>query len=273
MAVETLPESSSWMVAAQQRVQKYVPPIVTFVLVLVLWELAIRVFDIKQFLLPAPSKIAEIYIAQFQVIYQQGFRTFQNALWGYAIGCGAGIVVALFAARFSSVTQVALPYAIIINSIPIIALAPIANQWFGLVNPGSKIVIVVLLCFFPTMINTVRGLTSASSSTVELMRSYAATELTIFRKLRFPIALPYIFNALKICTTLAMIGAIVSEYFGGPISGLGVNILNNARMSRFPLVWAQIVVASSLGLAFYYVVSLVERVVMPWHISFRYQND
>jgi len=271
MAVETLPPSR--MVEVQRRVQNYIPAVITFVLVLALWELAIRVFDIKQFLLPAPSKIAEIFVAQFQVIYQQGFKTFQNALWGYTIGCGAGILVGLFSARFNTITRISLPYAIMINAIPIIAIAPIANQWFGLVNPGSKIVIVVLLCFFPTMINTVRGLTSASASMVELMRSYAAPELTIFSKLRFPVALPFIFNALKVCTTLAMIGAIVSEYFGGPISGLGVNILNNARMSRFPLVWAQIVVASSLGLAFYYVVSLVERLIMPWHISFRNQND
>jgi NitT/TauT family transport system permease protein len=273
MAVETLSTSASWMDNTQRRLQNYVPAIITFVLVMVLWEVSIRIFDIKQFLLPAPSKIAEIFVQQFQTIYQQGFRTFQNALWGFAIGCGAGILVGAVSARFGLVTQISLPFAVMINAIPIIATAPIANQWFGLINPASKIAIVVLLCFFPTMINTVRGLTSASAATVELMRSYAATELTIFRKLRLPVALPFIFSALKVCTTLAMIGAIVSEYFGGPIYGLGVNILNNARLSRFPLVWAQIVVASSLGLFFYFVVSLAERLIMPWHISFRNQHD
>ena len=273
MAVETLSTSPSWMANVQRNLQKYAPAIVTFVLVLVLWELWIRIFDIKQFLLPAPSKIAEIYLQQFQTIYQQGFRTFQNALLGFAIGCGAGIVIGAISARFGFITQISLPFAVMINAVPIIATAPIANQWFGLVNPASKIAIVALLCFFPTMINTVRGLTSASAATVELMRSYAATEFEIFRKLRLPVALPFIFSALKVCTTIAMIGAIVSEYFGGPINMLGVNILNNARMSRFPLVWAQIVVASSLGLLFYFVVSLVERFLMPWHISFRNQHD
>jgi NitT/TauT family transport system permease protein len=275
MTAESLsPRRSASLVEGLQRwVRKNFPALVTFVVVLVLWELLIAIFDIKQFLLPAPSRIATIFVEQFNRIFDQGLRTFQNAVWGYAIGCSAGIVVGLISARFGRFSKAILPYAIAANSIPIIATAPIANQWFGLTNPGSKIVIVVILCFFPAMINTVRGLTSAPPASVELMRSYAASEWTTFFKLRIPLALPFIFNALKVCTTLAMIAAIVSEYFGGPISGLGVNILNNARLSRFTLVWAQIVIASALGLGFYFVVSLVERLVMPWHVSFRNQHD
>ena len=145
MAVETLANSSSssaWVVGAQRRLQKYAPAIVTFVIVMVLWEALIRIFDIKQFLLPAPSKIAEIFVAQFSTIYQQGFKTFQNALWGFAMGCGAGILVGAVSARFGFVTQISLPFAIMINAIPIIATAPIANQWFGLINPASKIAVI-----------------------------------------------------------------------------------------------------------------------------------
>lgn len=275
MAVESLTprRGASFADSLQRWMRKNLPALVTFVVVLVLWELLIVVFDIKQFLLPAPSRIATTFVEQFNRIFDQGLRTFQNALWGYAIGCTAGILIGFISARFGGFSKAILPYAIAANSVPIIAIAPIANQWFGLTNPGSKIVIVVILCFFPAMINTVRGLTSAPTAMVELMRSYAAGEMTTFLKLRIPVALPFIFNALKVCTTLAMIAAIVSEYFGGPISGLGVNILNNARLSRFTLVWAQIVIASALGLGFYFVVSLVERLVMPWHVSFRHQRD
>jgi NitT/TauT family transport system permease protein len=123
------------------------------------------------------------------------------------------------------------------------------------------------------MINTVRGLTSADLASLELMRSYAASDLDIFRKVRLPSALPYIFNALKIGTTLSMIGAIVAEYFGGAITGLGVNISNDAALIRYPTVWSEIIIASALGIIFYFVVSLIERLVMPWHVSFRAETD
>jgi len=137
------------------------------------------------------------------------------------------------------------------------------------VSPTSKIAIVAILTFFPAMINTVKGLTSADSNSLELMRSLAASDFFIFRNLRIPVALPYIFNGLKTATSLSMIGAIVAEYFGGPTTGLGVQISSNAALIRFPLVWSQIIIASMLGITFYFVVSLAERLLMPWHVSFR----
>jgi NitT/TauT family transport system permease protein len=203
----------------------------------------------------------------------QGWFTFQNALWGFAFGCGSGIVFGVIAARFPRTSRAIMPYAIAANAIPIIAITPIMNQWFGTNEPMSKIAVVAVLTFFTAMISTLRGLSSAPEAAVELMHSYAANEIEIFAKMRLPYALPYIFGALKVCTTVAMIGAIVAEYFGGPLQGLGVNIADNAALSKFPTVWAQIVIASVLGLAFYFVISLVERLVMPWHISFRDQID
>jgi NitT/TauT family transport system permease protein len=253
----------------RKSLRQILPALLVAISVLIAWELVIRIFDIQRFLLPAPTVIYDTFSRVYPRLVAQGWITFQNALWGFGIGCGAGILVGLLSARFVGFSRAMMPYAIAVNSVPIIAFAPITNAWFGVINPLSKIAIVVILTFFPAMINTVRGLTSADASALELMRSYAASDLEIFRKVRLPAALPFIFNALKVATTLSMIGAIVAEYFGGPTTGLGVNISNDAALIRFPVVWSEIIIASALGIMFYFVVSLIERLVMPWHASFR----
>lgn len=153
------------------------------------------------------------------------------------------------------------------NSIPIIAFAPITNNWFGSNNPLSKVAIVVLITFFPTMINTVRGLTLVEPAKLELMRSYAVSELVVLTKVRIPNALPYVFNAFKVCSALSLIGAIVAEHFGGPRKSLGVYILQEAQLFRFDNAWAAIIIASVLGIAFYLVVLAAERKLIPWHVS------
>ncbi len=244
-------------------------PLLVALSVLLVWEVFIVLFNVQRFLLPAPTVIGDTFLRIYPRLVSQGWVTFQNALWGFGIGCGAGILFGLLSARFTGFSRAMLPYAIAVNSIPIIAFAPITNAWFGVTNPLSKIAIVTILTFFPAMINTVRGLTAADAASLELMRSYAATDLEVFRKVRLPAALPYIFNALKVATTLSMIGAVVAEYFGGPLTGLGVNISNDAALIRYPTVWSEIIIASALGIIFYFVVSLVERLVMPWHVSFR----
>ena len=144
-----------------------------------------------------------------------------------------------------------MPYAIAAGAIPIIAFAPITNNWFGITGLTSKIVIAAILCFFPVMVNTLRGLTSVPASAIELMRSYAANEVTIFRRVRLPNSLPYVFSGLKVATVLAMIGAIVGDYFGGASGALGVRDPALARIFAFEQAWAAIVVASVLGIAFY----------------------
>ena len=253
---------------ARQRA-RLLPPLLVAVVVLIAWEALVRTLNIQQFLLPAPTAIAGIFATNYPRLVNQGWLTFQNALWGFVIGCGLGIAFGLLSARFSGFSRALLPYAIAVNAIPIIAFAPITNAWFGVVNPTSKIIIVAILTFFPTMINTVRGLTAAEPAALELMHALAATQFDTFRKVRLPAALPYIFNGLKISTSLSMIGAIVAEYFGGPTTGLGVQISSNAMLIRFPMVWSQIIIASLLGIIFYFVVSLAERLIMPWHLSFR----
>ena len=157
-----------------------------------------------------------------------------------------------------------MPIAIAANAVPIIAFAPIAGAWFGEVSPHSKMAIAAVLCFLPVMVNTLRGLTSANPRQIELMRSYAASELEIWRRVRVPTALPFVFTALKVASVLAMIGAIVGEYFGGAFNALGVLINSDAQVFDFVTAWAGILVASLLGLALYGAVAGTERLVVRW---------
>lgn len=202
-------------------------------------------------------------------ILQAAWYTLKEALGGFIIGCGAGIVVALVTSRWAGTREALMPFAIAANSMPIIAFAPIANNWFGIDNPFSKMFIVAIMVFFPVMINLVRGLTQVDANSLELMRSYAADDFEIIRKLRIPNALPYLFNGLKIAAALSMIGAVVGEYFGGPRIALGVFITQEAALFRFSSAWAAIIIACMMGITLYLIIILLERLAMPWHVSFR----
>lgn len=253
----------------RRAVKKQAAPLIVAVLVLVLWELVISVFQIQEFLLPRPTVIAGTFAETYPRLVSAGWNTFLNAFWGYTVGCGIGVLTGLASARFTAFSRALLPVAIMINAVPIIALAPIFNNWFGALNPASKIAMVAVLVYFPAMISTVKGLTSVDPLSLELMTSYAAPAMDTFRKLRLPSALPYIFSALKVGTSLSMIAAIVSEYFGGSTAGLGYKIRDDAGLFKYPDAWASILMASLFGIGFYLVVSAVERALMSWHISFR----
>lgn len=249
--------------------QRNLPAIILFVAVLLLWEGAVWFFAIQRFLLPAPSVIWAAFTGNLDRLIHIGWFTTKEALGGFAIGCTAGILVALATARWTVASETLMPFAIAANSVPIIAFAPILNNWFGVDNPFSKMMIVAVIVFFPMMINTVRGLTAVDPAMIELMHSYAAGDFELLRKVRLPNALPYMFNAFKVAATLSMIGAVVSEYFGGNRSALGVFITQEAAQFRFQNAWAAIIVACLIGLTFYLVVLLLERVAIPWHSSVR----
>jgi NitT/TauT family transport system permease protein len=148
--------------------------------------------------------------------------------------------------------------------VPILAFAPLFNNWFGLDQQLSKAMVAAALCFFPVMINTVRGLTTVDPQALELLRSYAATEATVFRKLRVPNALPYIFTALRLAVTLATIGAVVGEYFAAPRASLGQYIATYSAFLNFERSWAAIVFACAIGIGLYLLVAIAERLIMPW---------
>jgi NitT/TauT family transport system permease protein len=251
------------------RLRQYGPAIVVFVSAIALWEIAVRVTQVDRFLLPAPSDIAGALVARWPRLAEAGRNTLVEAVGGFGIGLAAGLLVAFATARFALARGALMPFAIAANAVPIIAFAPIANAWFGVTSPLSKMAIVAVLVFFPVMINTVRGLTSADASTLELMRSYAAREREVFAKVRVPAALPYLFTALKVGATLSLIGAVVGEYFGGATVALGRIIVESASFLRMADAWAAIIIAAALGIAFYLAISAAERAVMPWHASVR----
>ena len=252
-----------------RRVAYYAPAVAVFVGAIVFWELAIAVFQVQRFLLPPPSAIARALVDDWPRLSQAGLNTLVEAAGGFAIGLLAGLLVAFGTSRWVVARSVLLPFAVAANSIPIIAFAPIMNNWFGVTSPLSKMMIVAVLVFFPVVINTVRGLTSADPAALEVMRSYAATELDILRKVRIPSALPYFFTAIKVGATLSLIGAIVGEYFGGATVVLGRIIVESASFLRFSTAWAAIIIAAALGIAFYLIIIGLERLVMPWHASVR----
>ncbi len=155
------------------------------------------------------------------------------------------------------------------SAVPIIAVAPILNNWFGVLNPLSKMMMAALLVFFPVMINVTRGLVEVQPASVELMRSYAASEFAVLRKLRVPNMLPFLFTALKVGATLAFIGAIVGEYFGGTSDVLGRVVLTAMSSGSYDLAWAGILIGAVGAIIAYLVISGVERFAIPWHSSLR----
>jgi NitT/TauT family transport system permease protein len=256
-------------VGTGSRLGEWAPPLAVFVAVLVGWEVVLTALGVRQFLLPRPSVILTALVDQWSTLQKGVVFTATEALGGLAIGVAVGTVVALATSRWLTAREALLPIAIAANSIPIIAFAPITNNWFSSESPVSRMAIVTLMVFFPVMINLVRGLTSVDPAALELMHSYAATEAQVLRKLRVPNAMPFFFTALKIATTLSVIGAVVGEYFGGPQSALGIYITSEASLFRYPNAWAAIVLASLLGIVFYLVAAGAERVVMPWQAGRR----
>jgi NitT/TauT family transport system permease protein len=243
--------------------REYLPVLGVFVLGLLLWEAAVFAFSIQFYLLPAPHVIVATLRETYPVLLESALYTFREALAGYGLGCGFAVLAAALASCSPAVAGVLLPYAIASGSVPIVALAPLAIVWFG-IGPGSKIAIATLMTFFPTFIGALRGLTTVDPRSLELMRSCAASEWQIFWKLRVPNSAPFVFTAFRACTTLAMIGAVVSEFFGGPAKSLGVYIKSTASLFQTRQSWSAILVACALGLAFYLAVALVERLAVPW---------
>jgi len=226
-------------------------------------------FGVPQVLLPAPSVIGARLAGSLAILAADFQQTFLKAvLIGYAVGCAAGFVVAVLVDRVPFLQRGLLPLGNMVSALPIVGIAPIMVMWFGFDWP-SKAAVVVIMTFFPMLVNTVTGLTAAGAMERELMRSYAAGYWQTLFKLRLPAALPFVFNALKINSTLALIGAIVAEFFGTPIVGMGFRISTEVGRMNVDMVWAEIVMAAVAGSAFYGVMALTERAFTFWHPSYR----
>ena len=262
MALTELKPGMSARLGRQAR--DWVPALVVFVLAIAVWQGAIAAFHIQQFLLPKPTAIVRSCWDQRHTLWPAGWYTFKEALGGFVVGSGLGMLAATVVGRFQTAGKALMPIFIAANAVPIIAFAPIFGAWFNPISPHSKMAVAGVLCFLPVLVNTLRGLQSAKPRQIELMRSYAASELQIWRRVRVPAALPFVFTSLKVASVLAMIGAIVSEYFGGALNALGVTINNAANVFQFDVAWAGILVASLLGIALYGTVVATERVVLRW---------
>ncbi len=258
-----------WTQKALEKLRYYLPTVLVALLVLVTWELAVRVFNIRQFLLPRPTAILAALQDQYPILLSKGLSTLRSAVGGLVLGSVAGVVVALITARWVTLRQAMLPFAIAANSVPIVAFSPILFNWFGPSNPFSWMAIVAVIVFFPVMINTVRGLTLVDPRALELMRSYAASESKILFALRIPNALPFLFSALRVATVLSMIGAVVADFFGVDRQTIGKYITQESAAFRFDNTWAAILLVSLIGIAFYILMALAERLIMPWHASVR----
>jgi NitT/TauT family transport system permease protein len=264
VAVQPVPRGGLGRMVGR-RVTDWLPAAVVLVATLVLWQGLIVWLDVQEFLLPKPTSIATTFWDDRDELWHAGWYTFQEALGGFVLGSSIAILFALVLARWRPLGSALMPYAIAANAIPIIAFAPITNQWFdGGLTKSSKVAIAAILCFFPVMVNTLRGLTSVRPQDLELMRSYAAGEAEIFRRVRIPTALPFIFTGLKVATVLAMIGAVVGEYFGGALNALGVLILTRSRLFQFNEAWAGITMACLFGIALYVAVAILERLTLRW---------
>lgn len=269
--------AAGWVVSArlangpwgETRGVRIAVPVIFGVTLLMMWEGLVRAFDVSPVILPAPSVVAATFAASTDILWIDFQQTVvKGALRGFVIGCLAAFLTAIVIDRSRFLTRGLLPIGNFVAALPIVGIAPILVSWFGF-DWQSKAAVVVVMVFFPMLVNTVQGLQEASAMQRDLMRTYAAGYWQTLLRLRLPAAMPFVFNGLKIATTLALIGAIVAEYFGSPTRGMGFRISTGVGSLSIDLVWAEIAVAALAGTAFYGTVAFVERIVTFWHPSQR----
>ena len=254
---------------ASRRVFSLAVPLLFGAVVFYLWEVLVRGFGVSPVILPAPSAAAARFFVSLPTLGGDFVQTFiRGVLIGYVIGCGAGLLVAIVAQRFAFLGRGLLPLGNFFSALPLVGVAPIMVMWFGFDWP-SKAAVVALVTFFPMLVNTLAGLSASGHMERDLMRSYGADHRQMLMKLYLPAALPFIFNALKINATLALIGAIVAEFFGTPTQGIGFRISTEAGRMAIDMVWAEIALAAIAGMAFYGLVALAERATTFWHPTYR----
>jgi NitT/TauT family transport system permease protein len=251
------------------RALRLVIPAIFGAWLLILWEAITRGAGIPFILLPPPSAIGARIANSLPTLWADVNQTiFKSVLVGYVVGCGLGFVVAILADRFVFLRRGLIPIGNMVSALPIIGVAPIMVMWFGF-DWHSKAAVVIIMTFFPMLVNTVAGLAASGHMERDLMRTYASGYWQTLAKLRLPAAAPFIFNALKINSTLALIGAIVAEFFGTPVVGMGFRISTEVGRMNIDMVWAEIAVAALAGSVFYGVVALLERAATFWHPSMR----
>ena len=258
-----------WLARFDTRLSRMAVAVVFGATLLILWEMAVRIYAIPAVILPAPSQIAASVVANRGILWTDFVQTIlRGALTGWLIGALAAMLTAIAIDRSPFLQRGLLPIGNFVAALPIVGIAPILVMWFGF-DWHSKAAVVVVMVFFPILVNMVAGLKATDAMQRDLMASWAAPYAASLWKLRLPAAMPFLFNGLKITTTLALIGAIVAEFFGSPTRGMGFRISTAVGRLDLPLVWAEIVVAAVAGTLFYGLVALIEKKVTFWHPSQR----
>ena len=237
-------------------------PVGTAVGLLIIWQLGVRLFGVPTYIAPAPTDILAVFGSEFPLLMRNFWPTLLESLAGFTIGNMTAILIAVAFVHSRTVERAFFPIAVFINTIPILAIAPILVLIFG---PGmtAKVVIAALICFFPTLVNMVRGLQAVSPQTLELARILSASKSEIFWKIRLPSSLPFLFSALKIAATTCVIGAIVGEWIGAKV-GLGALIIESTFNFRSPLLYATVFVSSGLSVVLFASVTLAEKLIVRW---------
>ena len=244
-------------------------PLIFGITVILMWELLVWAYNINPVILPAPSSIGARMMVEGPRLWADFQQTIiKGAMTGYVLGGLAAFGVAILADRSDFLTRGILPVGGFMAALPIVGTAPIFVKWLGS-DWESKAAVVAVMVFFPILVNTVAGLKDTSAMQRDLMRTYGAGYWPTLFKLRLPAAMPFIFNGLKIATTLALIGAIVAEFFGSPTVGMGFRISTSFGQLALDMVWAEIVVAALAGSGFYGAITLIEKRVTFWHPSQR----
>ena len=239
------------------------PPVVFGIGFVALWELAVVVFDFQPYFLPPPSEIWQQFRENQQLIWDATKVSGLNAVIGLLVGTGLGIAIAFLLGRFRLLNDLMTPLAIALNAVPIFVLVAVFNNMFSITSEVPRRLMVTLVVYFIVLVNVARGLREVEPTQLELMRSYAAGDAAILRKVRVPNAVPYLFTALKIAAPASVITAFVSEYFGGSQNGLGSRIVSSIAISKNATAWAYVLGACLLGLAFYLITVLLERIATP----------
>ena len=246
----------------RRKIEAALIPAGTLVLLLLTWQFGVRFFEVPTYIAPAPSDVATTFVAKFPILMKNFWPTFYESVLGFFAGNMAAILIAVAFVHNKTVEKAFFPIAVFVNTIPILAIAPILVLIFG-AGLTAKVVIAGLICFFPTLVNMVRGLQSVSDQSLELARILSASKAEVFWKIRLPSSLPFLFSALKIAATTCVIGAIVGEWVGADV-GLGALIIDSTFNFRAPLLYATVFMASGLSVFLFAIVTITERLVVRW---------
>lgn len=262
LAKASTPRANLLTPESKTQVANIAIPLGTAISLLIIWQLGVRIFNVPLYIAPAPSDVATTFYKEFPLLLRNFWPTFYESVLGFAVGNMTAVLIAIAFVHSRSVERAFFPIAVFINTIPILAIAPILVLILG---PGltAKVVIAALICFFPTLVNMVRGLQAVSPQALELARILSASKSEIFWKIRLPSSLPFLFSALKIAATTCVIGAIVGEWIGAD-KGLGALIIDSTFNFRASLLYATVFMSSGLSVLLFTAVTLTEKFVVRW---------